>query len=251
MKKTITAILTLALTLMLTLLLVACGGGGNGGSGTDGKIDVGDLADKALDEAIAENAFSEKAGAAAIKKLGGVDENDITPDWSWRIDESTMMNYGDAGDYGHGSLFFIKDASDDLTEDEYMAWARKVYYATAKVSELGHNCYGWNVGDGSNPDGELSFDEAMGVGSDAMFFMQSWCYKYNGKYLWVNIEQVENPEKESEVTDDFEFIYHYYGAQVDVSVGLQKSFDDTMQDVEDAFEEHGDEIEDALRDYAN
>jgi hypothetical protein len=248
MKK----IITVALALMLALSLAACGGNMSGGSSTEGdKVDINDVAEQALDDAIAQNAFSEGAGAAAIKKLGGVDEKDITPDWNWTTDDSTMMNYGNGSDYGHGSLLFIKDSTDDLTEAEYLAWARKVYDATAKVSELGYNCYGWNVGDGSNPDGEISFDEAMGVDSDAWVFMAGWCYKYNGKYIWVNIEQVENPEKESEVTDDFEFIYHYYGVGIDISVGLQKSFDDTMQDAEDAFEEYGDEIEDALQDYAN
>jgi hypothetical protein len=248
MKK----IITFTLALILALSLAACGGKTNGGSGAEGgKIDANEVAEQALDDAIAKNSFSEEAGAAAIKKLGGVDEKDITPDWSWTTDDSTMMNYGDGSDYGHGSLLFIKDSTDDLTEDEYLAWARKVYDATAKISETSSNIYGWNVGDGSNPDGEISFDEAMGVGSEALVFMAVWCYKYNGKYMWVNIEQVENPKKESEVTDDFKFIYHYYGVKIDISVGLQKSFDDTMQDAEDAFEEYGDEIEDALKDYAN
>jgi hypothetical protein len=32
-----------------------------------------------------------------------------------------------------------------------------------------------------------------------------------------------------------------------VSVGLQKSFDDTMNDLDNAREEHGDEIEDVPR----
>ncbi|MDR2486813.1 MAG: hypothetical protein LBD12_02505, partial [Clostridiales Family XIII bacterium] len=121
-------------------------------------------------------------------------------------------------------------------------------------SELGHNCYGWNIGDGSKPDSELSFDEAMGVGSDAMVFMAGWCYKYNGQYIWVNVDQVENPEKESETImedDSFEIVYHHYGVKIDISVGLQQSFTDTMEDLDDAFEEHRDEIEEALKDYAD
>ncbi|MDR3305845.1 MAG: hypothetical protein LBS85_07490 [Clostridiales Family XIII bacterium] len=248
MKK----ILVFVLVLVFVFSFAACGGSGTGsaGGGADdsGKVDPAALAEDILEDAIAENSFSEAAGAAAIKKLGGVDEKDIAPDWDWTTDDSTMQNYGDVSDYGHGSLLFIKKSADDLTQEEYLAWAQKVYDATAKASELGYNCYGWNVGDGSNPDGEISFDEAMGVGSEAWIFMPGWCYKYNGKYLWVNIEQVKNPENE-EMTDDFR--YHYYGVNVDISVGMQKSWGEYEEEIDAAFEEYGDEIEDALKDYAN
>jgi hypothetical protein len=37
----------------------------------------------------------------------------------------------------------------------------------------------------------------------------------------------------------------------EIANGLQKIFDKTMQDLEAAFAEHGDEIEDTLRDYAD
>jgi hypothetical protein len=67
--------------------------------------------------------------------------------------------------------------------------------------------------------------------------------------MWVNIEKAEDPNKESEtetVDGQITLKYYYYAGKVDISVGLQKSLDDTMSDVEDAFEEHGDEIKDAL-----
>jgi hypothetical protein len=252
MKK----IFAIVLAIMLALSLVACGGkDNNSGASGGGTVDVEKAADNLLEEAVAENAFSEAAAAAAIKKLGGVEESAVTPDWAYAIDEASMRNYGDIGAYGHGSLCFVAEDG-ELSDEEYLAWARKVYDATAEASDDGKNINGYNTGgEGADPNGERSFDEAMGIGSDAWIIMQGWCYRYNDTYLWVNIEQVEDPNKESEVITDDEgkmnLKYYYNAAAVDISVGLQKSFDETMKDVEDAFEEHGDEIEDALRNAAN
>jgi hypothetical protein len=207
-----------------------------------------------IEEAFSGNAFSEAAAAAAIKKLGGVEESAITPDWAYKIDEASMKNYGDSGSYGHGSLCFIAEDG-ELSDEEYLAWAKKVYAATAKISDDGKNINGYNTGgEDAEPNGERSFDEAMGIGSDAWIIMQGWCYRYNGTYLWVSIEQVTNPDKESEFITNadgkMELIYYYSAASIDISEGLQKSFDDMWSDLEKAFEEHGDEIEDALKDFA-
>ncbi|MDR1188612.1 MAG: hypothetical protein LBK95_14365 [Bifidobacteriaceae bacterium] len=243
------------LAALAALSLVACGGPGAesdaAGRADGGKIDAADVAEAAIEEAAAANAFSEAAAAQAIKKLGGLDEAAVAPDWEFRIDEDSMRNYGDDSDYGHGSLTFVK-AEGDLTDDDYLAWAGKVFEATAAVSDYGHNVYGYNTGDGTDPDAEIAFEEALGIGSDAWIVMQNWCYRYQGRYIWVNVEKVENPDKESEtITDEdgqFNLVSYYNGAAVDVSVGLQEGFDDTMGDLEDALEEHGDEIGDILRD---
>ena len=48
-----------------------------------------------------------------------------------------------------------------------------------------------------------------------------------------------------------EWTHYYNGVQIDITTGLQKSFDETWEDMEKAFEEYGDEIEDALRDFQN
>jgi hypothetical protein len=247
----------LALALVLMLAMVACGkeqpGDGGSNAGNDGEVDISRAAENLMDEAVENNAFSEAAANAWLKKNAGVDKSTIEPDFPYRIDESLMSTYGDSPDspYGHGSIMFI-DEDGDLTEDEWHAWMRKVFDATARVSDDGHNIFGFE-GNEDNPNGEISFEDAMGIGSDAWIVMQGWSYRVNGMYLHAYVEQVEDPQRESEVeTVDGQMTlkYFYYAGKVDITIGLQKSFGDTMSDLEDAFEEHEDEIKEALEDYA-
>jgi hypothetical protein len=243
----------LALALVLMLAMVACGNDSSGGGNEGDKVDLTDVAGGIMDEAIENNAFSEAAANAWLKKNAGVDKSVIEPDFPYRIDESLMTTYGDSPDsaYGHGSIMFI-DEDGDLTDDEWLGWMRKVFDATARVSDDGHNIFGFE-GSENNPNGEISFEDAMGIGSDAWIVMQGWGYRINGVYLHVYVEQIEDPQRESEVETidgQMTLIYYYYAGKVDIAVGLQKSFDDTMSDLEDAFEEHEDEIKEALEDYA-
>jgi hypothetical protein len=251
MKKIIVLALALAFCLTLALSLAACGGNPSGSSNDGDKVDVMGAAEDIVEDAVESNSFSEAAADAWLKKNAGLGKAEIEPDFAYRIDESLMTTYGDSPDsaYGHGSIMFI-DEDGELTEDEWLGWMRKVFDATAKVSDDGHNIFGFE-GDGENPDKEISFDEAMGIGSDALVFMQGWGYKINKVYMHVYLDRAEDPQKESEVeTVDGQMTlkYYYYAGKIDIAVGLQKSFDDTMSDVEDAFEEHGDEIKDALED---
>ena len=58
----------------------------------------------------------------------------------------------------------------------------------------------------------------------------------------VYVSEIYDNDKESE----FDRIFYYYGVKFDIGVGLQKSFEETLDDMEDALEEHEDEIKDAL-----
>ncbi len=268
MKK----LLTIALALILALTLAACGGndaaspdsktGDNQDNANDNtdvntndtdsdndKINLEDAAGDIIDDAIASNNKSMAAAFAAMKQRG-VEQADVEPDWEYTVDEEAFHAYGDTGDYGHGLIRFTKADGAYLTDEEYDAWAKKLFVATANVSDDGYNIYGHDVLFGENPgaDVEITFDAAMGKGSDAMFVMQGWGYRYNGSYIRVNIEQAEEKDSEYEQNADGEWVWiHYYnGVQADVATGLQQSFDDTWGDVEDAFDDYGDEILDAL-----
>jgi hypothetical protein len=227
MKKIFVVVVILALVFSLT----ACGG--SKASASDA---VSDAVDKALEDAFSGDSFTEKSAAEALK-LKGIDENDITPDWDFEIDEELMATYGDSS---HGSVMFIKKGDEDLTDDEYNAWLKKVFDATAKASDDGHNIQGFSWGEG---DVEKTWEEF--IASESMII--TWSYKHKDEIMDVYIERVENPNKESEVTDDFKFIYHYYAVKVDIATGLQKSMDETLKDAEEALEGHEDEIEEALK----
>jgi hypothetical protein len=245
---------------MLAAVLAAsaagCGGnpGGSGADGGQGGANAEEVAADLMEDAAQDNAFSEAAANAWLKAMAGLGKDEIGPDFAYRIDESLMTTYGDNPDdgYGHASIMFIAEDG-ELTEDEWLAWMRKAFDATAAASDDGHNVYGFE-GDSDNPDREIPFEEAMGIGSDALIVMQGWGYKVGGTYMHVYVEQVEDPDRESEaetVDGELTLTYHYYAGSVDIAVGLQQSFDDTLSDAEDALEEHGDEIKDVLEDYGD
>ena len=58
----------------------------------------------------------------------------------------------------------------------------------------------------------------------------------------VYVSDIYDNDKESE----FDRLFYYYGVKFDIGVGLQKSFDDTLNDMEQALEENEDEIKEAL-----
>ena len=58
----------------------------------------------------------------------------------------------------------------------------------------------------------------------------------------VYVSDIYDNDKDSEL----DRLFYSYGVKFDIGVGLQKSFDDTLDDMEDALEEHEDEIKDAL-----
>jgi hypothetical protein len=225
--------ITLALVLVLALsLLTACGGKNKTPNAAGGDL-IGNL----VENAITANAFSEEA---AFQALGyrGIKKEAIRPDWDYTVDEALYTTYGDTS---HGSIEFIKEDG-ELTKDEYNIWLKKVFEATAAISDDKHNIEGFSYGDG---DIELTFDAFINKDS----WMQAWSYKYNGTIMDVTVSLEEDRDQESVLNDDWTWTYHYKSVEIDIANGLQKSWDETWKEMEDYFDEHGDEIEDALKDY--
>ena len=225
-------------------LLTACGDDFG-----DGKIDLQNIADNLLNDAIESNSFSVAAAEAAWQQRG-VSKSALEPAFGYTVDEEKMQAYGDSS---HGVIRFTKN--DGYLEDgEYDAWLKKAFEATAAASDDGYNIQGFSWGSG---DVKLTWDEFINSES----FIQTWSYKYNGKIMDVYVETAK--EKDSELIGDPywdeekgetiwpEWTHYYNGVQIDIANGLQKSMDEVWQDMEDAFEEYGDEIRDALQDYAN
>ncbi|MDR1394322.1 MAG: hypothetical protein LBJ62_10240 [Bifidobacteriaceae bacterium] len=229
-----------AVILCLAAVLSACGAKNNpGGPADPDDAGLNQAAAEMVNDAIEGDAFSE---AAALQSLAsrGLEKSDIEPDWSYSIDQEKMTTYGDSN---HGSIEFIR-TDGEITDEEYLAWLEKVFLATAALSDDGHNIQGFSFGDG---DIEKTWDEI--ANSDA--FMLVWSYKYNGTIMDVYPTLEEDPEQESEVIVEgsaFEIIYHHKSVKLDVTTGLQKSFDETLDEMEDYLDEHGDEIEDVLKD---
>lgn len=128
-----------------------------------------------------------------------------------------------------------------MTEDEFDAWYKKVFDATAKASDDGYNIRGYEfAGDGEDALGEVTLDEALDS-----WLMKGWGFRVDGKNYVVYVSDEYDNNKDSELGQ----LFYYDGAKVDIGVGLQKSFSDTMDEAEKYMSENEDEIRDAIKDY--
>ncbi len=125
----------------------------------------------------------------------------------------------------------------------FSAWAKKVFDATAAASDTGYNTIGWEfAGEGEEGTAQTTFEDAVGSG-----FMKGWGFVKDGRNMVVYLDEPYDTDKDSAIGREL----YYYGVEVDIAYGMEKSLDETWQDMEDALDEYGDEIQDALDDYTN
>ena len=239
MKK----LLAILLALMLVFALAACGEQGDGGkSNKDSeKTNAEDIAKDVLDEAEELDSFSEAAVEHYLKAYG-ISYEELKPDWEYEISENGAYADDPASGSGHAVVIFKTSDSSELTDEQIKEYYEQVFKVTAAASDDGYNIIGHEfVGEGENPADETTLEKALSG------FLQGWCFRKDGKSMAVYVSDIYDNDKDSEL----DRLFYYYGVKFDIGVGLQKSFDDTLKDAEDAFEEHEDEIKDVLDDYMN
>ncbi len=227
MKK----LLAILLAAMLLLSLAACGDQGDGGKTNDENI-----AKDVLDEAEKLDSFSEAAVEHYLKAYG-ISYEELKPDWEYEISENGAYADDPASGSGHAVVIFKTSDSSELTDEQIKEYYEQVFKVTAAASDDGYNIIGHEfVGEGENPADETTLEKALSG------FLKGWCFRKDGKSMAVYVSDIYDNDKDSEL----DRIFYYYGVKFDIGVGLQKSFDDTLDDMEDALEEHKDEIKDAL-----
>lgn len=244
MKK----LLAILIAVVMLLAFAACGDkDGETTTAANGEnnetINAQDVVDKALEEAEEHESFSQGAVEYYLKKAVGIKFDDIKPDWEWKL-KSKYSAYADdpASGTGHAVITFTK-AEGEVTEDEFNAWYEKLFDTTAKASDDGYNIRGYEfAGDGEDALGEVTLDEALDS-----WLMKGWAFRVDGKIYVVYVSDEYDNNKDSELGK----LFYYDGAKVDIGVGLQKSFDDTMDEAESYMAENEDEIRDAINDYLN
>lgn len=244
MKK----LLALLLVVIIAFVCTACGNKDNDDNTTtnnndEGKINAEDVVDKVLEDAEEHESFSQGAVEYYLKKAVGIKFEDIEPDWDWKL-KSDYSAYADdpTSGYGHAVIAFTKSEG-EVTDDEFNAWYKKVFDATAKASDDGYNIRGYEfVGDGEDALAEVSLEKALDN-----WLMKGWAFRVDGKIYVVYVSDTYDKNKESELGK----LFYYDGAKVDIGVGLQKSMDDTMDEAESYMAENEDEIKDAINDYLN
>ena len=245
MKK----LFALLLALMMVLSLAACGGGddqptdtsNDSSTGSGEKIDAQDIIENALEEAEEFESFSIGAVEHYLKAYG-INLVDLEPEWDWILANDYCAYADDPSDgYGHAVVKF-NIAEGELTDQQMNDYFAKVFAATAAASDDGYNIIGYEfVGEGEDALAETDLETALDN------WMPGWGFRHDGKLMVVYVSSEYDNDKESEL----DRLFYYNGVQFDIGVGLQKSFDETWEEMEDAFEEHEDEIKDALEDYAN
>ncbi len=226
--------------LLCMILLGTLTGCGEKTSDNDKKIDSEKVAQEAMEDAEERDSFSVEAVEYYFEKAGNIDIKDVAPEWEYTVQKLHAYADDPSNGYGHGVVIFSKADESEVTPDEYKAWLQKVFDATAKASQDGYNIIGWEfVGEGENALSETTLEDAIGG------FMSGWCYRYNDKIMTVYVEQKYDNDKESQIGQPL----YYYGVSVDIGVGLQKSFGDTMGEAEAYMEENEEEIKEALSDY--
>ena len=227
MKK----LLAILLAMMMVFALVACGEQGDGG-----KSNAEDTAKDALDEAEELDSFSEAAVEHYLKAYG-ISYEELKPDWEYEISENGAYADDPASGSGHAVVIFKTSDSSELTDEQIKEYYEQVFKVTAAASDDGYNIIGHEfVGEGENPADETTLEKALSS------FLQGWCFRKDGKSMAVYVSDIYDNDKDSEL----DRLFYSYGVKFDIGVGLQKSFDDTLDDMEDALEEHEDEIKDAL-----
>ena len=131
MKKVIIA----AALIAASLLLVSCFGKGKKAKGEDGDLDAVEVAKDLMDKA-PEDRKSKEAAIYWLKKSNGIDFKDIAP--TFEIDESTTY-YADES----GVKIYFRKKDGEYTAADHVADVRRIYAATAAVSEAGKNVVGF------------------------------------------------------------------------------------------------------------
>lgn len=213
---------------LAALMFTACGDKNSKKQSADGKVDI-----QVVEEVLFKGEKNSKAAAEHfIKKSGGLDLNDILPDWSYTTEPEKNNFYGEEA---KSIIRFVKPAGEELSKEDYIDWVRKVYAATAKISDDGFNIKGFeNASDAETALSEKPIDEMIdqSLGGWIYLGMYDWGYRLNGKMMriWMNRNDKDNN----------------YWAQIDVCRAMEKSMDELFEDAEKALERE--DVQKALKD---
>jgi len=216
----------LVLISIATIMMVACGG--NSSKQTTDTQEV-------TEDVVNASPRSKVAAEHFIVGHGGINIADILPDWSYTTDPEDRNFYGDES---KGVIRFNKPEGEELSKEDYIAWVRKVYAATKKISDDGINIQGFEgANDKAGALAEKPLEEMLEKAEGGFIYlgMYEWGYRYKDKFMRVYLDRTEKDGK--------------YWAQIDIVNALTKSFDETMQDAEKALEDPNVQkaIKDALK----
>lgn len=219
--------------------MMACGGGNGNKSNANDESTVEITMDdvKKLEETGVFGERTKEAAQLAFSKIG-LSLDKVTPDYKW-LDTDTIKLYRGMvyqGQYEGSAVFLKKDMSETNLE-ELQAYVRKIYALTQDIADDKKVIYGFEMK--SNADeahAEWLLDDILA--QPGIFGLPKtsydWGFKREGKLMRMFIELLDANKN--------------YPARLQIRFysALQKSFSDTMNDLEKALEDP--EVEKAVKD---
>lgn len=216
----------------LAMLIVSCGG-----KSSNDKVDAAEAVEKIVEKEFKAERKSKAAAEHYLKEMTGIDLNDLLPDYLY---DCTPEDKWFSGEKRNVIVAFYKQNGEELSKDEYKAYVKKVYEVTKKAADNGINIYGFEKKSSKeDANKELTIDELIAAGDKGFIYlgMYDWGFLKDGKMMHVYMS-LDDLGKDGEKK---------YYARVQVAPGMEKSFDDTMKDMEKALEDP--EVQKAIKDY--
>ncbi len=212
----------------------ACGPkNGKKSASKDGEIDAGKIAENIVKDTFDGDKNTKEAAAFWFKKNFGIGIKDVTPDFAFQTETGKYDFLGEK-ELSSYVTFVAKDST--LNRDDYIAYVKKVYEATAKVADGGKNVYGFMAkSTAEEAAAEKSLEVVLDEGKPTKLFGfelytgdYTWDFIKDGIYYMVDLKQLEKKRNGEDCP---------FAARATIGKGLQKNMDETMKDVEKALED--------------
>ena len=236
----------LFISLLCVAAVVACGPKGGKKADGDGKADAGKVAENIIKDTFNGEKNTAEAASFWFKKNFGIAVADVTPDFEYGKEAGKYDFLGEERSSSYVT-FTAKDST--LNRDDYIAYVKKVYAATAKVADGGINVYGFIAKDkAEEAAAEKTLEVVLDEGKPTKIFgfeiymgAYTWNFIKDGTYYMVDVKQLEKKVNGED---------HPYAARVIIGQGLQKNMDESMKDLEKALDdpEVQKQMEKALKD---
>ena len=207
----------------------------------DGKIDAQAVAENVMKKAFEGEKYSKEAAEYYFEEGFGIKFKDLVPDYKLN-EESKYTYYGEKKNSGNIDAIANFKIADDTpyTKEDHENQVRRIYALTKAASDNGINMYGFEEKDTkeeamSEKDLEKMIQDGKGskfMGMEIYIGSYGWTFLRDGKLQHCEINLLEN-KKEQDANGN----NRKMGYAVKMYKALDKSFNETMQDAEKAFED--------------
>ena len=237
MKKLSFALMCLAGVMIFT----ACGNKKKNTT-ADGKIDIDKVAEKVMEKEFSGEKYSRAAAEYYFKEGFGIDFKDMLPEYPLN-DTSKYTFSGEKNQYtGNVEVCANFKILDDTkyTKEDHENNVRKIYALTKAVADNGINMWGF--------EGKSKKEEAMAekdleemieankgssfMGVEVYIGSYGWTFLKDGKLQRCEVSLLENRKEKDENGNNRKM-----GFAVKMYKAMDKSFEDTMEELDKAFED--------------